>query len=109
MARLGSQQIAGYYPVPSELLAPIARTITIKPQYNGQPLDRLSVFDPCAGDGEALVATLSRIWKAPFTYGVELEAGRAARVWPGTSRHARSTAISSRSRGPTGTASMSCG
>ncbi|MDA8020568.1 MAG: DUF6094 domain-containing protein [Thermoanaerobaculia bacterium] len=70
MARPESRQIGGYFPTPSDLLPAIASTITV-PDHSS-----LTVFDPCAGDGEAVVQ-LAALWGASRTVACELEASRA--------------------------------
>jgi len=57
MARLGSRQIAGYYPTPTRLLSSFA-SILRWPEASFRGL----LLDPCAGDGEA-IATLRDLWR----------------------------------------------
>jgi hypothetical protein len=55
MARVASISVGGYYKTPTHLLKPIASLIRVENE-NGY-----AVFDPCAGDGEALVE-LVKVW-----------------------------------------------
>jgi hypothetical protein len=80
MARQASIAVAGYYPYPKHLIAPLARLI--EPLGGGEHC----VFDPCAGDGTAaLILTdalfdLKNNYPRPLFYAAEMEATRADRL-----------------------------
>ena len=57
MARIASVQIAGYYPSPTELLSSFASILRL--ETSGRSYYTHTVFDPCAGDGEAIDAMRS--------------------------------------------------
>lgn len=94
-ARLESQAVAGYYPAPAPVLAPIAALIDVRPAWQRVRDDRterlvwpqIAALDPCAGDGAALRGFLHALlgprWPALGSgpelrlYAAELEAARA--------------------------------
>ena len=72
--RLAGQERMGYYPTPLSQVALIASWLSVEP---GKPV---RLFDPCAGQGEALAAlaqALARRGARVETWGVELSPGRA--------------------------------
>ena len=83
MARIASVQIAGYYPTPVELLPSFASLVHWREAERSWR--RLSLLDPCAGDGEA-IRILRNLWaedlgQAPSHLRIvanELEGERAA-------------------------------
>ncbi|HVR10483.1 MAG TPA: DUF6094 domain-containing protein, partial [Thermoanaerobaculia bacterium] len=93
MARPAAQALAGYFPTPPELLPSLASLVELRPLAGYR--DCHILVDPCAGDGEAIIA-LSDLWfpadrddrddpdagraVAPEVYGIELEAGRYQRL-----------------------------
>lgn len=72
MARLGSRLVAGYYPTPPALVPRLAALVDAAARYG--PV----VFDPCAGDGEAVIAFADHLDDHSRVVAVELEASRAA-------------------------------
>ncbi|MCP3963098.1 MAG: hypothetical protein GY719_35105 [bacterium] len=85
MARIASVQIAGYYPTPVELLPSFAALVRWREAECSWR--RLSLLDPCAGDGEA-IRILRNLWaeslgQEPSHLRIvanELEGERAARL-----------------------------
>lgn len=80
MARLASRAIAGYYPLPEHLAPRIARLVEFR---GGDAYGDLNtVFDPCAGDGAALLGMLD-VWRPEHSFrkfaraGIEMEQNRA--------------------------------
>lgn len=74
MARIASLEKAGYYPTPPE------ETKLICSRLKAAPGSRISVLDPCCGEGDALkeMAQALREQGAEVTsYGIELEEDRA--------------------------------
>lgn len=69
MARLASQEKAGYFPLPTSLLPTIASHIQ-RSTNNGRFLD------PCAGEGSAAVALSEVLGLSPF--GIELHEERGS-------------------------------
>lgn len=73
-----AQAIAGWYPTPPEFMPAIAALCT------RGPADSYVLLDPCAGDGEAVVAfgkaVLGVDWKWTTVYAVELEASRYSKL-----------------------------
>jgi hypothetical protein len=79
MARIESQAIGGYYPTPAELLPLIISHVSLP--------SRSFVFDPCAGEGDALAAWYHAMTAAAgpgafqsMVAGCELERTRAHRL-----------------------------
>ena len=68
MARLGSQAVAGYYPMPSHLVEMCA-------SYFEKVTYPLTIVDPCAADGAALEGMCS-LSPRSTPYGCELEKSR---------------------------------
>ena len=56
MARTASVAVGGYYKAPTHLLKPIASLIRVENESG------YAVFDPCAGDGEAIVELVKAWW-----------------------------------------------
>lgn len=90
MARMESQAVAGYFATPAHLVARIGALITgprlpmVVPKYF-HPAERLTLCDPCAGDGaaaralaEAITGEADGAWRMAVVYACELEATRAA-------------------------------
>ena len=83
MARIGSQQVAGFFATPTHLLPVIASYLRFElppPPEKHWVSDyaHISALDPCAGEGEALVRiTQSVDAKRLKLYAVELEGTRA--------------------------------
>lgn len=79
MSRLGNIFIAGYYPCPVKVVRAIGALL----RYDTGKLGRISVVDPCAGDGEAVVELAAAIDRTTVRrstaniYACEMEAGRA--------------------------------
>ena len=73
MARIGSRQIAGYYPTPEHLLDPIASILDFSIDVSVPVL-----FDPVAGDGAAITGLRDRWLPNAQIVAAELEAQRAA-------------------------------
>jgi hypothetical protein len=77
--RLAGQEKAGYYPTPTELLAPISNWIA--PFLIGRrPKLQYRILDPCAGDGEALYRIAARYEGLVMPFAIELDHDRAARL-----------------------------
>lgn len=70
MTRLANIAKAGYFPLPDPVTK-LVQTYLAAP-HGGR------ILDPCAGEGEALVAFAEELGLDP--YGVELHEGRAAAV-----------------------------
>lgn len=72
MARLGATMIKGYYPFPKHLIPHVAKWLSVSDPAN------TVVFDPCAGEGEAVEA-LTRQFNIPAanTLCAELDEARA--------------------------------
>jgi len=79
--RPGARAIAGYYPTPTVLLPTIASAVSFPPPKGKS--QRFLLFDPCAGEGEAILA-LRKLWwpeagaKAAHILATEMEEERAA-------------------------------
>jgi len=56
LARTASIAIAGYYPTPKHLIRSIASLVRVENESG------YAVFDPCAGDGEAIVELVKAWW-----------------------------------------------
>ena len=79
MARPESRQVAGYFPTPTHLLSSFASILRWPEGVQG------AILDPCAGDGEAVVALRQAwqsepSWRQPYLVACELEAGRARQL-----------------------------
>ena len=61
MARNASVAVAGYYKTPTHLLRPIASLIRVEDESD------YAIFDPCAGDGEAIVELAKAWWPKEST------------------------------------------
>lgn len=75
MARLASEEKAGYYPTPSSQVELIAHRLRAEPGV------KLHILDPCCGEGGALrdfAQALAAQGAAAASYGIEIEKGRAA-------------------------------
>jgi hypothetical protein len=68
MARLASQQKAGFYPAHETAIAKILRALSAEGPFN--------ILDPCAGKGEAL-NQLAAAFEEASPWAVELDEGRA--------------------------------
>lgn len=70
IARLESVAVGGYYPTPSSVTPLLARLLDVGPCH--------SFLDPCAGDGEALLALIAglKLEKDSHVFSVELEKTR---------------------------------
>lgn len=79
MARIASEEKAGYYPTPPEEVDLICSRLRLTPGADGE----LSLLDPCCGEGEALWAMADAL-KAQgarvSTWGIELEKGKAEKA-----------------------------
>lgn len=66
MAHLGSVSKAGYFPLPAALLPAVAAAVVLSwdepAGSRSYERTRHAIFDPCAGDGEAIF-TLAAAWK----------------------------------------------
>lgn len=81
MARTASQALGGYYPTPPDVTPILATHLQCPIEAHA----RITVLDPCAGKGEAVLAladfiTDSRTLAAYEVYGVEAETERAAEL-----------------------------
>jgi hypothetical protein len=79
MARLESVAVAGYYPTPPHLIPLIAQLLVPPEEREAENYSRPRVvaFDPCAGDGAALVELTNRLGaKAPKWVAIEMEKSR---------------------------------
>jgi len=77
MARIASEQKGGFYPTPPAQVDLIAKRL------RAEKGEKLNLFDPCAGDGAALLGfakTLRKQGAEVVTYGVELEKERAEKA-----------------------------
>lgn len=81
MARTESRALAGYYALPPHLAPRVARLVTF---LGGDGYNQLNtVFDPCAGDGAALLSMIETWAPAATSFrrfcrvGIEMEQGRA--------------------------------
>jgi len=87
MARLASIALGGYYPTPRHLLPRIAHLV--KP-YLGKE-GQVTFMDPCAGDGEAVLAIMKSLTKGTSSrlYACEMESTRyeALRSTAGAIKH----------------------
>lgn len=63
MARPEAIAVAGYYPTPPDLIAPIAALLSIA------PADAYAVVDPCAGEGAAVCALVEAVFHKPLVPG----------------------------------------
>jgi hypothetical protein len=77
--RLAGQEKAGYYPTPTELLAPISSWVSTVP-LTDRPTLQYRILDPCAGDGEALYRIAARYEGLMIPFAIELDHDRAARL-----------------------------
>lgn len=76
MARLASEEKAGFYPTPPSQVELVACRL------RAEPGSALNILDPCCGEGDALAemaAALRRQGAQVRSYGVELEKFRAAK------------------------------
>jgi len=80
MARLASQGKLGYYPTPKDELIEIIGCDSSIIQFGDNV--KLDVFDPCFGDGRALLR-IKKTYKNITTYGVELDSVRFANAMNG--------------------------
>jgi hypothetical protein len=93
MARLESVSVAGYYPTPASLIPALAAPIAIEAE------ERYAFFDPCAGDGAAVLAFMERLYRRTYPdktlaqlrdlvrlYAIEMEATRADALADAVSR-----------------------
>lgn len=78
MARPASLAVAGYYPTPPHLLSKIARLIDasatkqgVKSNYNTMSYGEYLAFDPCAGDGEAVLTFCQHLFTGGDTIKLE--------------------------------------
>ena len=74
MARIASEAKAGYYPTPPSQVLLIAQRLRVEPGA------KVNIFDPCAGEGDALhgfAQALSGQGAVVTSYGIELEKERA--------------------------------
>lgn len=83
MARIASKAVAGYFPTPTHLLAPIARLAEITGSSRTWG-NELGVMDPCAGEGEALAGIARGLFSPTLLrsgtvhlYAAEMERSRA--------------------------------
>jgi hypothetical protein len=75
MARIGSREIAGYYPTPPRIVPMIAAMLALKDDSR-----ELIACDPCAGEGAAGVELVRAVSKDAKLYTCELEAGRHSKL-----------------------------
>jgi hypothetical protein len=79
MARIASEEKAGYYPTPPEEVELICSRLRPAPGAEGE----LNLLDPCCGEGEALRAmagALKSRGAKVTSFGIELEKGRAEKA-----------------------------
>lgn len=77
MARIASEEKGGYYPTPPTQVKLVASRL------RAEEGARLHLFDPCAGEGDALrdfAEALKKQGAEVVTYGIELEKERAAKA-----------------------------
>lgn len=77
MARLASEEKGGYYPTPPLQVELIAGRLRVEPE------TKVNIFDPCAGEGDALLGFADALRKQGaevITYGIELEQSRAEKA-----------------------------
>jgi hypothetical protein len=79
MARLASVEKAGFYPTPPEETELVCSRLT------AEPGSKIAVFDPCCGEGIALEEMAKSLQAqgedvTSYSYGVELEEGRARKA-----------------------------
>lgn len=81
MARPESIALAGYFPTPIHLMSRIAGLLEIPadpnqdaPSYVGR--SEVSFMDPCAGEGDAILALMGALGKKESLYACEMEATR---------------------------------
>jgi predicted RNA methylase len=65
----------GFYPAPTEAIAPLLKHLATAPANPDRKLDTLNILDPCAGEGLALKQIADGIG-ADHVYAVELDQGR---------------------------------
>lgn len=72
MPRIGNDLKQGYYPTPLSVVESISKMINVRDN------NRVTIFDPCVGEGFALEKLISGLnSKEIISYGVELEPNRA--------------------------------
>lgn len=77
MARLASEAKGGYYPTPLEEMESIMQLLDVPTG------EKVSIIDPCAGEGHALHLMAERLAEkgaTVTTYGIELEKSRALKA-----------------------------
>ncbi|WP_150274177.1 DUF6094 domain-containing protein [Paenibacillus tepidiphilus] len=80
MARLGSESVGGFYPMPLDELSFLCRKLRFSSITEEPALPSVRIIDPCCGKGEALrviANCLQEQGATVQTYGVELEDTRA--------------------------------
>jgi type I restriction-modification system DNA methylase subunit len=75
LSRLGSKQVAGYYPTPPSIVDTIAHVLTP---------DSVCVADPCAGEGDAVFRLRDALLRKP---GIKTYPGSVLAVEMERSRH----------------------
>lgn len=75
MAREQSLAVAGYFPMPAQLMTPVCRYLQ-----RGYGDGMSHIIDTCAGEGKALLALQSHLGAGAVARAIELHEGRAAQA-----------------------------